>query len=168
MPAVIDANCWCLFVDEELAESPGDGTAIFSRADAGGGVLFDQGVLIKQQYIDMRKPYAEQIFDNWLGTKIAFGKARIVAVDGNANVNKSLRALNIPAKEHIFFKTAICGGASYIVSLDSDFFDPASKKAGEKAKAAIVVNARGPVPKACSKLWKLSVRCPTAYINSPP
>jgi hypothetical protein len=164
MAAVIDANCWCLYVDEAISESNGPGKAVFEKAEHQGGILFDAGNLMRQQYIDMRKPYAEDIFNNWFGEKQIYGLARLVDVPASAAINTFLRNNNIPNKEHIFFKTAISGNADHIVSLDSDFYDPAMKRAGEETKRKLVQSASGPVCKAVRKAWGISICCPVTYV----
>ena len=164
MTNVFDANCWCLYVDDEIRESDGVGRAIFATAKLKGGYLLDSGGHGRQQYIDMRRPYAEQIFDLWAEGVVMSGHLKLVDLDGKDNLFKELSEIGIPKKEHIFFKTAVHGGAAFIISADSDFFDPSKKKCGEEEKIALLASGRGPVCKHMRKKHDITICCPTTFV----
>jgi hypothetical protein len=165
MGSTIDANCWKDYVDEKITDNSGIGTAVFSVAQSTGGVLMDAGGICKQQYISMKRPYAEQLFDAWAEEATLSGQLKLVDVSGKENYFKVLGRLGIPKAEHIFFRVAVHGVAKYLVSKDSDFFDPAMKKAGEDEKLALLESGKGPVCVYMKKSHHVKVCSPETYIN---
>lgn len=165
MATVLDANCWCLYVDEEINSMDGLGKESYVKAEMSGGLLFDDGCMMRQQYIDMRRPYAEEIFDNWFNDKLVYGAARLVDASEANDANKSLANLKIPRKEHIFMKTALAGRARWLVSLDIDFFEPEAKMKPSKTKQKIISDSSGSVCKHFRKAWGIHVCCPESYVK---
>ena len=166
MSNVFDANCWCLYVEDELAAVDGIGKGIFAAAKTCGGYLLDAGDQAKQQYIDMKKPYAEQIFDIWVEKVFLSGHLRLVSLSGKDNMFKELGSLGLPKKEHVFFRIAVFGNADRIISLDSDFFDPAMKKAGQAEKLILIESGSGPVCKHTKKNYGIAIMCPKTFLEA--
>lgn len=165
MTNTIDANCWCKYVEEKIAEAPEWGESVFAVAETNGGVLLDDGGLCKQQYIMMKKPYAEQLFDSWAEAATLSGRLKLVDISGKNNFYKELTDIGIPKGEHIFFRVSIHGDANYLVSADSDFFDPAMKGAGAEAKMALLASGKGPVCKHMKKNFKVTICSPLNFIE---
>lgn len=166
MSNVFDANCWCLYVEDELAIHDGIGKEIFSAAKSNGGYLLDAGEQAKQQYIDMKKPYAEQIFNIWAEAVTLSGHLKLIDLSGKDNMYKELNSLGLPKKEHVFFRIGVFGKADRIISLDSDFFDPSKKKAGQFEKIALIESASGPVCKHAKKNYGIAIMCPKTFLEA--
>lgn len=164
MSNVIDANCWKLFIDEKMAEVEDIGHKLFGVAATSGGILFDDGNIVRQQYIDLKKPYSEQLFDIWFEECVTMGSVHLIEVPNSANIVRELKALGVPKVEYVYFKLAIAGSANYIVSIDVDFFDPTMKMAGSKKKLSIISKGVGPVCKHMKKVHGVYISCPEAFV----
>lgn len=164
MTNVVDANCWYDYVSEDLAKTIGIGTAVFKRAEATGGFLLDAEGIIQQQYIDAQKPYAQQLFESWLERVVLMGALRLVELVGRDNLYKELSSLGLPKKEHVYFKVAVHGRGTFLVSRDIDFFDPSLKKEGGRKRAAALAKANGPICKHMKKVHGVTVCCPDAFV----
>ena len=166
MTHVVDANCWCRLVDEQIDDVPGIGTSLFDAVEKSGGFLFDSGSLMRQEYIDVKKPYAEEIFNNWFTEKQIYGLARLVEIRSDPAVYKALIAIGMPKDDHVYIKTAIHGKADYLISIDSDFYDPSHKTSCQDTKLKIVKSGKGPVCKFLKKGHGVVVCCPETYLSA--
>jgi hypothetical protein len=128
-------------------------------------ILFDAGWLIRQQYISMKRPYAEELFNNWFEAYTLKRAIDVVELKGTTNFYAELIALGVPKKEHVYFRVAIIGKATLLVSIDSDFFDPRKKKAGTEEKKAILRSGNGPVCRHMKKSHKVIVCCPEVFVT---
>lgn len=163
---VFDANCWCEYVTETLYGAPGVGCKIFEiAAESAGGILMDDGGIARQQYISMKRPYAEELYNVWAEAGTTKGWLKLIDLSGKDAMHKPLKALGLPKSEHIFFRIAVHGAANYIISLDIDFFDPTKKKADSKSKQKAMASGLGPVCKAMKKSYGISICCPAKYLE---
>lgn len=152
-----------MYLDEKLTSRIDLGVAMFEPRDRSVKILFDSGFLIRQQYIMMKAPYAEELFNSWFENRSVFGGGDLIEVGGAPGLFAQLRKLGIPKGEHIYFKVAVGGNATLMVSLDSDFFDPSKKKLGEKEKRELLRSANGPVCKHMRKSYSITVCCPENF-----
>lgn len=164
MSNVVDANCFSDYVDEFVAKAPATGTELFTRVLKYGGVLLDDEGRIRQQYIDMKKPYAQELFNAWFERTVLAGALRLVKIAGKTNLFKEFSDLGVPKSEHVYFRVAVHGGAAFLVSKDVDFFDPAKKGVNAEKRQQILMKADGPVCKHVKKVHGVAICCPDAYL----
>jgi hypothetical protein len=157
---VFDANCWRLYVDEKIDSQNAIGTAMFEPEDDRVKILFDSGLLMRQQYIALKAPYAEEVFNSWFEATVLKGVIDMIEIKGTSYLFAELTKLGVPKGEHVYFKVAINGKATFLVSLDTDLFDPKKKKIGAKEKLAVLKAANGPVCKHMKKNYSIAIRCP--------
>lgn len=165
--SVIDANCWSAYVDEAASGNPGRATDTYKRAQTLGAVLLDEGQLIRQQYLNVRQGFGEAWFNAFFEDGVVRGKVKLVSASGNRDFVKSLKGLGVPASEFIYFKVAISGGATYIISEDIDFFEPSLKKAGHKAEAKrtmVKMRATGCVCRYFKNGHGIQIKCMDAFL----
>jgi hypothetical protein len=136
---------------------------MFEPEDVAVRILFDAGSIMRQQYVAMKVPYAEEVFSDWFEKGVLKRTVNIVDLRGLKNLFAELISLGIPKKEHVYFRVAVHGQATLLVSLDSDFFDPSKKRAGEKEKKVLLKAANGPVCKHMRKAYGIPVRCPDIF-----
>jgi hypothetical protein len=129
-------------------------------------ILFDAGQLMRQQYISMKRPYAEELFNNWFEQSVLNRMIDVIELKGVANLYKELVALGLPKAEHVYFRVAVVGKATLLVSMDSDFFDPTKKAPGAKEKLAILQAGNGPVCRHMRKGYKVTICCPEAFVGA--
>lgn len=165
MRHVIDANCWCLYIDERLSETKDCGHGLFEPANPDARLLFDDGLQMKQQYIDLKKPYSEQLFDSWFEAYTLRGQISVVIVKGKANFRKELLKLGLPKGEHIYFRVAAHGCAEFLISGDIDFYDPEKKYVGEKQRLAVLKAGKGPVCRHMRKHHNVTICCPEVFLQ---
>lgn len=77
---VFDANCWGAYVDDQLQNSPGIATQSFAKAASLGSILFDSGHLVRQQYVQTRRGFGEQLFDIFFEKGVLSRTVRLVEV----------------------------------------------------------------------------------------
>lgn len=163
---VLDANCWCARVDELLAGNVGVATQAFSKAQHQGKIVFDDEGHIKQQYIDARKGFGEQLFNVFFEEAVLSGTVKIVSSASDQKIRNSLIASGLPRKELHYFYAAHASSASYIVSEDIDFFDPKLKTAKEPAKTRAKTSRKGCICKLVRKLIGAEIYCLNGYLNA--
>jgi len=163
---VFDANCWRAYVDEKMVGESGVGASMFESRAAEKKILFDADKLMRQQYISLKKPYSGELFDNWFEGTFFDGGIDIVEIKGKTNIYNELKNLGIPKSEHVYFRVAVHGGATFLVSIDIDFFDPTKKKAGETEKRKLVLSGRGPVCKHMKKGYSVVICCPEVFTTN--
>jgi hypothetical protein len=159
---VIDANCWAKYCDDILHRAEGEGFRVFEKAKTKGAILLDGGDLIATQY---KQTSGQTVFETFFNEGVVTGAIKLVKAEANAELRKKLVQLGVPKYEHIFFKTAISGQASYLVSEDIDFFDPRLKLAQENAKEAARRNKNSPVPKAFRKEHNFEICCVAVFLD---
>jgi hypothetical protein len=164
---VFDANCWRIYLDEKLASCAGVGCKMFEPQKLGIKILFDASFLMRQQYISLRRPYAEELFNHWFEEALIKGRIDLIDISGVPNLFAELKALGVPKGEHVYFRVAVHGKASWLISLDSDFYDPRKKKIGEQAKEKLVRSGSGPVCRHMKKKYALVICCPEVFCGSP-
>lgn len=163
---VIDANCWAEYVVDLIEGTEGWGSGIFEFAEANGGFLIDDGGLIRNQYVSVLQPVAEEIYHSWFERETIGGRIELVDVSGKDNYFNELSALGVPKGEHVYFRVSIHGGANYIFSCDCDFFDPTKKKAGEKAKAAAYKSRSSPVVRYMRRTHGVVIAHPVEHLKA--
>lgn len=163
MKRVIDANCWRLYIDEQLAVATGIGHLLFESEDVSNLILFDEGLQIRHQYSSLKVPYSEELFDLWFEKQTLSGQVQLISIKGRANLLDELKKLGVPKGEHVYFRVAVHGQADYLISLDVDFYDPSLKLAGEKKKLSLLNSGKGPVCKHMKKQHEVVICCPAVF-----
>lgn len=157
--SVFDANCWSSYVDEELSGSAGLASAAFEKAKSLGRILFDGGGLMRQQYLQVKRGFGEDLFEAFFEAGVLSGKVRLVAAAADQQLRQCLLGLGVPQGEHIYFRTAKSGDAKHIISEDIDFFDPTLKQRGEAEKSNARLNSSGCVCKEFRKNHGILIFC---------
>lgn len=163
---VLDANCWCARIDELMRGNDGLGVRAYSKAESIGKIVFDNDGHIRQQYIDARKGFGEQIFNIFFEEAVLKGKIEMVPSGGNATLRNHLILAGLPRKELHYFQAAHSANAAYIVSEDIDFFEPKLKAASERSKARAKANRTGCICKLARKLIGAEIFCLDDYVNA--
>jgi hypothetical protein len=163
---VLDANCWCARVDEVLSDTSGIAIKAFEKAQALGKIVFDNDGHIRQQYIDARKGFGEQLFNAFFEQAVLRGTVQIVANVGNQQLRKQLIASGLPRKELHYFQAADTAKAAFIVSEDIDFFDPKLKRANESAKRRAKSARTGCICKLSRTMIGAEIYCLNGYLGA--
>ena len=162
---VIDANCWSAYVDESVrGDTKGLAISTYETASKLGAIIFDSGLLIRQQYVQGKRGIGEQLFETFFERGVLSGTVRLVAVNPSKDVFKHLQTLGVPRKEHIYFHTACAGGASHLVSEDIDFFDPTLKGKSALHTRRAKKKGKGRVCREFSKTKGITICCMETFV----
>ncbi len=164
MSNVLDANCWAKYIDDIIFNGDGSGLNLIDKIDANGGYVVDDIGLIKHEYLNVRTPHAEALYNEWFGQRSPFGIVRISEQSRCGKLRSMIRELGVPNKDAVYIKVAVQSGVNHIISDDIDMFDPKSKSKSSAAREKIIDDESGDV---CIKLWRnyrIIVRSSSNYL----